>query len=564
MSRREVVRVPLSTAPLGWILRRSNLFVLLALVCGSGASARAQVSERIEVRNEVFAGGELERYLRLLQVDGQIALYPWSIRGFSPAEVDRLLPGDSVHPWGRRYDLEADTGKGGHIAWVRPRTDLIYNSAFAYGSNDGAVWAGRGLTASVQMGISARYGPLSLTIAPVAFWSQNADFELIPNGQSGEGEYRAWQYPWGIDLPQRFGDEPYGRIDPGQSTLRLDVGGLAVGASTANQVWGPAGEHPVLLGNNAPGFAHVFLGTARPVDLWVGRLHGRVVYGRLQQSEFSPALKGRERRFMSGAVAVFSPRWLEGLELGGGRFFHSYWPEEGLSVDHLLRPFEGFLKVSVARESGGAQEHDAANQLVSAFARWVVPGSDFEIYGEFGREDHSWDLRHFLLEPDDIGAYLLGFSKLFRRSDGNFVAVRGEVLNSEISHLAMSDRARGQTPMYQHIAQQQGHTQRGQLLASAAGYGGGGSLLAVDLYHDGGRWTTSWRRTQHAYRGDYWRSGIVADQGRDVAHAVGLEGLFFRGRVDLSAGLTGVYNFDRNFESDVFNLNFVLAVHAAL
>ena len=35
-------------------------------------------------RSEIFAGSELENYVRLLPNDGKAALYPWSIRGFSP------------------------------------------------------------------------------------------------------------------------------------------------------------------------------------------------------------------------------------------------------------------------------------------------------------------------------------------------------------------------------------------------------------------------------------------------------------------------------------------------
>ena len=54
---------------------------------------------------EIFVGSELETYLRLLQIDGRAGLYPWTIRGFSPAEVDRLLEDGPDHPWADRYDL---------------------------------------------------------------------------------------------------------------------------------------------------------------------------------------------------------------------------------------------------------------------------------------------------------------------------------------------------------------------------------------------------------------------------------------------------------------------------
>ena len=55
------------------------------------------------------------------------------------------------------------------------------------------------------------------------------------------------------------------------------------------------------------------------------------------------------------------------------------------------------------------------NQLASLFARWVLPGAGFEIYGEFGREDHSANLRDFLSEPDHGGSSrMLGLRKMWR------------------------------------------------------------------------------------------------------------------------------------------------------
>ncbi len=104
-----------------------------------------------------------------------------------------------------------------------------------------------------------------------------------------------------IDLPQHFGDGPYTRVDPGQSSLRLDARGVAAGLSTANQHWGPAAEHPLLLGSNAPGFLHAFLGTSEPVDVWIGSLHGRVVYGRLRQSGYSRTPRAPEAASCPGS-----------------------------------------------------------------------------------------------------------------------------------------------------------------------------------------------------------------------------------------------------------------------
>lgn len=313
----------------------------------------AQSPARITTTGEAFVNGEIEKYLRVLQISGSTQLYPWSIRAFSPKELGELLPADTIHPWAAHYDFAPDTAGTLAWDWISPSVRLALNTAFPYGSNDGAVWAGRGITTAVQAGLSFRAGPLSLVLAPIAFRAENSAFDLAPNGETGDLVFADWSRPQIIDLPQRFGAGPYMRLGPGQSTLRFDYRGIAAGVSTANQHWGPASQHPPLLGNNAAGFLHGFIGTSSPLNVLVGRTHGRVVWGLLiiSQSEYSPVEGQISRRFMSGLAAVFAPRGLDGLEIGGARFFHTPWPVDGPGTGEFLKPFEGFLK-SGLRQTG--------------------------------------------------------------------------------------------------------------------------------------------------------------------------------------------------------------------
>jgi hypothetical protein len=521
----------------------------------------AQRADLLEIRNAVFVNSEVESYLRLLQTTGKVAAYPWSIRSFSPYEVDRLSPSDSLHPWAQRYDWAPRKHRGLRFQPVAPHAELRYNSAFPYGPNLGPVWAGRGATGALLAGASARLGPASVVAAPVFFHARNRAFELASTGHGGALRYSDPRRPLQIDLPQRFGDGGYTRIDPGQSTLRLDLRAVTFGVSTANQHWGPAAEYPILLGSNAGGFLHGFLGTAAPLDLWLASFHGRFVWGRLDQSEFTDIVGRERRRFMSGLVVSLAPRGLDGLELGFGRFYHIPWPKGGPGSDHFFRPLEEILK----QRRGPIEGDDAdgfstpENQLASVFARWVHPASGFELYGEYGREDHNWDVRDFLLQPDHDSAYMLGFRKAWPRSDTRILVLRGEVLNARITHL---EQVRPQERFYVHSRTRQGHTHRGQILGAPAGYGGAGSELGLDLYHEGGRWSVGWRRDVRGDRVVAGPDGRDPTRDVDVVHALESEGLFFIDRFDLFVGVRAVQNFNRNFDGDVFNLGASLGVRA--
>ena len=514
----------------------------------------AQAEEPWRVADEVFAGSDLEEYLRVLQAGGAAAWHPWGVRALSAREVGRMVDPGAAHPWAGRYDFSLGEGAGVEAGWIRPRVAAIVNTAYPSGGNDGAVWAGRGLTSVLEGGAWARVGPLSLTVAPVLFRAENMEFELLPSGRSGRLAYAEGRSGGsGIDLPQRFGAGAYTRLSPGQSTLRLDAGPVAAALSTANQYWGPATSNPMILGNNAEGFPHLFVGTSRPLNIGIGRAHGRMVWGVLEASEFSPEADPDAQRFMSGFVGSFHPRGLSGLEVGATRFFHSPWPEGGPGVDELLKPLEGFLKAGLAGDGDDGSDDD--NQLASVFVRWLVPDTGFEVYGEYAREDHNWDARDFFLEPDHNSAYMLGMRRVWGGERESWTVVRAEVMNAEISHLS---RVRDQTRFYRHSRMQEGHTVNGQILGAPDGFGGAAAELAVDRYERWGRWTAGWKRAVYDRGGRYWFTGVVQEEAVDTSHGLTGEVVWFRGPLEVEGTLEGVYRFNRYFGDDAVN------VHAAL
>jgi hypothetical protein len=530
----------------------------MVAVAASACGTEAQDRPERHLAAEAAVGSEVEDYLRLLQVAGRVPLHPWSIRGFSLAEVEALAP-EGGHPWQDSYRA----GREAPGAWIAPLPlDLSarFNIAFPHAPNEGPVWAGRGATFAASAGLAARAGPLSLRIAPQAFWAENREFTLQDHGDTAVAPYAHGLTPHRIDHPQRFGEGPYWRLDAGDSYFRLDVAGAAAGLSTAAQHWGPAMEMPILLGNNAPGFLHGFVGTSRPLDVGVGRVHGRLIGGLLEQTEYSLAAPENARRVMSGLTVVFTPAPIPGLEVGLGRFFHAPRPPGGLTPSVFLKPLEAFVKVRLPDFDEGPDAGEE-NQLASAFFRWVLPAGGLEVYGEYGREDHSWDALDLLMQPDHFSGFLLGFRKAWIDDDRTAWSVGAEVLDTDPGHVR---RVRRQPAFYSHCCMRQGHTHRGQILGAAYGWAGGGSVVAVDRYSHAGRLRAEWLRGRQGSSALYGSGRVPASGETDVIHALSLEGMRLGRRFDVTAGAAAVVNLNRYFEADAFNFNARLGARLVL
>ena len=504
-------------------------------------------------------GSEYEDYLRVLQVAGLEQLRPWSIRGFSPGAITRMATADSAGPWALRRNFRTD-----NLTVGPPQLGGIVNTSYPYGANDGPVWAGRGITLVAGGGIAGHLGPLSFSLSPKAFVASNAAFDLLPNGQSGALAFNNGSFPRAVDYPQRFGAKAYSRLDPDASAIRFDSRFLSLGVSTGNEWIGPATEFPFLLGTNAPGFPHLFVGTGDPVNLWLARIQARVIWGKLYQSDYSPVSgsthyisgSGTETgtvRLMASSEIVILPRGVPGLEFGFARFLHVPYRVGEPTANFWRKPFKTFF---LKNEYAAGDTVGADNQLVSAFFRWVFPHSGFELYGERGYEDQFYDFRDFLQDPDNEREYMLGFQKTLRRSSTTLDVLKTEFVNYQLPSIA---RVRYQGRVYLHGTLRQGHTNRGQLLGVSAGVGNAAAS------------TISWTRYSPRGRSSFFLRRIVQDQAdlfagtptvtpalSNVIISAGAERMRFGRRVDFGAKAELMQDFNYNFSKNVPNLNLQL------
>lgn len=497
-------------------------------------------SGRLADWSEAAVGSEEEMYLRVLQVAGVARDVPWSLRPLGPEELGRLVPDGARHPWAARARFADPRAHGETFEVLAPGAQLVYNSGFPFSMNDGFAWTGRGVTLAARGGFAARWKVLSLRVEPQVAWTSNSPVGIIPNGLTGPQRFADALEPFNIDAPQRLGDRAFTRATLGQTTLRVDALGLVVGASTANQWLGPALADPLVLGTNAEGFPYVFAGTSRPVNVGIGTAHVRMQAGRLSQSAYSTVPADSARRLATALTAVVTIRGVPGLELGGTRFFHGSWPENGNFGPRLRALTQTFFVVG-GDPTGGVPQ----NQLASVWGRWVFSGA--EVWGEYMRNDASLDSRDFWQEPDHDAGYVAGARRVWKRPNGSLSAFRFETLNTRITHLV---RVRGQTRPYQHGQFRQGHTELGEVLGSAAGQGGLATTLGWDRYAADGRWTVeAARRVVQSSLAE----GAATDHW-DVINYLRAERLRFGRGQDLMLGVTGMAELNRNFGRDQYQL----------
>ena len=535
---------------------RLRVTAAMMMLCLSAAprTTRAQVPTRLDLGGRIQVGGEAERYLRAVQLSGPMPASPWTLQPFSPDVEHSAIPA-GPHPWSARF-THADSLP--HVRLLRPAVTLIGNSAFPFQESVGPIWAGRGTTIAAQGGFAAKWGRLHVQLAPIAFFAQNLDFALAPNGLTGNARFADARLPRNIDYPQRFGSASYSRLDPGQSSVMLTLPGVSFGASSEPQRWGAAHEFPLVLGPGAGGFPHAFIGTNSPLDLWLFRLQARYIAGPLHQSSYSQALVGNEYRIASAVALAASPRGLEGLELGVERFFES---TSAATRRQLLRPlrFGNFFGSPDDPNSNISNE----NQIASAFFRWALPPGGVELYGEWYFEDYPGGRRKFLLKPDDLSTFELGLQRVLVATPLHRQLVRFEIVNGELSHQERGDRGgRYPLPPYYHGQVLQGHTEHGLLLGSPEAYGGAGWRLAVDDYKPSGRMTIGLERFLR-FDAVGGQTASAAEVHPDVLYGVRAELLRFAGTRDYTITVVPALDLNRNLEpgSDVFNLHVALTVH---
>lgn len=494
--------------------------------CSTGAVAQSA---------SLVPTSEYARYLWYLEVARGSVHSPLVFRSHSAIRSALAHGGERLgsHAWGHRYDNPTAPAPSGKVsvAPIHPTAIAVYNSEYPRGVNDGAVWAGKGLTTSLTGGVEIRWGPLTGTVLPTVFSSANHDFPTAPVTFSDRHEL-AYAWNRNIDWPQRMGTSSITEFDWGQSGIRLDLGGFTTGFTTENMSWGPSFQNPIIMSTAAPGFPHLDLGTGRPVETRIGRLEVRAIWGQLQESDYFDSDPENDKRYITGLALGYEPSFLPGLRVGLTRVLYQTWPENGLGAGEIFDFFGEFFNRGIADTlPDGTVTNDPTDQMVSAIVQWSFPEAGFQVYLEWARGDFNTGLRDLTLEPEHTRAYTLGFQKTLSSSGGDFL-LRAE-------HTTLGNPAtrfvRGGQTLYTHNIAEGGYTHKGQLVGAAIGPAGQSQFLGLDRYMHSGRWGVFLQRVR--FNDDYYFDNFDRRNFHDTEITIGGSMYRFLGPVDAGVEL---------------------------
>lgn len=399
----------------------------------------------------------VEEYLRRSQLLGQLdSTVSFTVRPLVYSAIDSNFAKTSSNLFlTSRLNYESSRNRNG-IQILPISLTQRYHSHPAYSMNDGPMIPGKGYQTLFSAGMFAKIGPVSIQLKPEYVYARNSEFNEI---KSHFGR---------ADLPARFGSDPYSKLSWGQSNIRINIDPVSIGLSNENLWWGPGIRNSLLMSNTAPGFKHLTLNSTRPLNTPIGSIEVQIIGGRLEQSEYTEDYLSNDWRYLSGFAFSFQPRWLSGLFIGITRSFQTYKGNIKNFGDYIpvFRPYQ-----KKNDQNQDVEGMDGLDQLSSGFVRYTLPEVKAEIYFEYGKNDHAFNVRDFLMAPDHSRTFTIGFMKIipYRIHEEEYVQ-----FGVEISRLEQSiDRiVRDAGEWYTHSPIFHGYTNKGEVLGAGIGPGG--------------------------------------------------------------------------------------------
>jgi hypothetical protein len=368
---------------------------------------------------------------------------------------------------------------------ITPQFLFVTNSSIPFSQNNGALWAGKGLSTRTLTGFRLERDRLRIIFAPEIIASANSNWPLFQDyyHPAVPAGYSPFYFPYyvgqfTIDQPMRFGDKAIHRIDLGQTSVVTSLKSVDLGFSNENEWWGPGIRNAIVLSNNAPGFPHLFIRTAHPLATRLGDVEMRWLVGGLRESSYFDTISTNNSRSLSSIAATLQTRWDPNLSIGLARSVYGTATGGG---QFLTRWFDVFARTHRDVPDTTQTQRD---QIFSLFGRWVFPADGVEIYGEWARTQLRPSLRDFLIAPNHTQGYTVGLQ--WRGANWHEGSFR---IQTEITELEQSATFRDGPigSWYTSTRVIQGYTNRGEILGASIGPGASSQWVAFDYLKPGWR-----------------------------------------------------------------------------
>ena len=333
-----------------------------------------------------------------------------------------------------------------------------YNSHHPYGYDDGSFIPASGLQTQLSFGVALKAGPVNLNLQPEFINAANPSYPT--NGSYG--------YSIG---------KPYTKLYAGQSTLSVSASSFSVGVSTANKWWGPGNTSALIMSNNAPGFANIFIKTHRPAKTPIGNFELELIGGRLESDstlpyenshlKSSPNLRN-SWRYINAYILSYNPKWLPGVYVGLIRSLQRYGPDVVTGAGNFSSKYLPIVTKALQKKNDWGDDTLNTDQVASFFVRIVFPKSKSELYVEYGKNDYGERIRDYLMAPTHSVAHIVGFKKIVTLNKYKYLN-----LGIEFTQMSQSPDAilRSAGNWYVHSQIGQGYTNYNQIMGAGSGFG---------------------------------------------------------------------------------------------
>ncbi|AMQ57518.1 capsule assembly Wzi family protein [Algoriphagus sanaruensis] len=393
-------------------------------------------------------------------------------------------------------ELQEEETKWGAKYSISPLVSFQRISTISnYGWDDRGVLPVKGYQSYWSGGFNSSWKFLRLELNPeIVFGSKGAEPEFLRTWSNSRISDFYFDLNYG-DFPQSFGNGVYSKLWWGQTKLTAQYGAFEAGISTKNIWWGPGQWNSLTFSNNAAGFPHLTINTVKPAKTLIGNIEFQFLMGKLASSKLGGTgieeLDNRffdqlddDWRYLNAVTLTWHPKWIDGVSLGFSRTVQQYSETLSGRFFDLFPVFQGFQKKRFF-EGGDTVDFDSngQDQQFTIFGSYKNRPSNLEVYFEFGRRDHSYNWREFILNPEHARAYIFGFLKLFDSPFPNQkIQIRSEITHQQesVNRYIRYSGLKGLSSWHMHH-QARGFTNFGQPLGVGMGPGANIQTIEVSL-----------------------------------------------------------------------------------